>query len=134
MKKCFKIKEHKRNGVTVHEHIRCVSDDNEITLEQQKEGLTYGEFWELKRNNKLKKPLSDHLSDRLNKSGYNTTIDYSAKSESTYLKVHHNGVYTKIRLSGHNNMISYLSDYNINIRSSVDDALNILRKQFKNLK
>ena len=46
MKKCFKIKEHKRGGVIVSEHIRCIKDDNNdiITLEQQREGISMLEY------------------------------------------------------------------------------------------
>lgn len=135
MKKCFKIKEHKRNGAVVKAHIRCIKDNNDdlMTLEQQREGLTLGQYYELKRNNQLKKPLSEHLEDKLKKAGYNVEIDYSNKSESTYLKVKNEGVYTKIRISGHNNLTSYFSDYNIDNKSSIESALNVLRKQFKNL-
>jgi hypothetical protein len=133
MKKCFKIKEHKRGGVIVSEHIRCIKDDNNdiITLEQQREGISMLEYYELKRNNKLKKPLAEHIAERLRKSGYKVEIDLSSKSLSAYVKVYHEGVYTKIRVSNHNNMTSYLSDYNIDSRSNVESALNILRKDFK---
>ena len=135
MKKCFKIKEHKRNGAVVKEHIRCVKDTNDdlMTLEEQRQGLTLGQYYELKRNNQLKKPLAEHLEDKFKKAGYSVEIDYSNKSESTYLKVRNEGVSTKIRISGHNNLTNYFSDYNIDSKSSVENALNIFRSQFKNL-
>lgn len=132
MKKCFKVKEHTRDGVVVKEHIRCIDDKKEVlTLEKQREGLTYREFWDLKREGKLAKPLAEHIADKLISNGYNATIDHSAKSESMYVKVYHEGVYTKIRVSGHNNSTSYMSDYNISNKSSLDTALKTISDRFK---